>query len=387
MEPFGRTVDIARVRQLLERFPVVGVLGPRQVGKSTLAQLVADEAGGATVSFDLENPRHLAQLANPMLALEGRRGLVVLDEIQRRPELFDLLRVLADRRGTPARFLVLGSAAPDLVQKSSDSLAGRIAYHELHGFPIGDVGAKRIDSLWLRGGFPRSFLARTDEDSAEWRRAFVRTYVERDLNLLGLQLEPEIVRRFWTMLAHYHAQIWNASELARAFGVTDKTVRRYLDILCGTYMARRLQPWFENTSKRLVKSPKVYLSDPGLLHTLLGIEERDDLLAHPKVGASFEGFAIEQTILHLGARPEECFFWAVQSKSELDLVVVRGRKRLGFEVKFTDTPSVTPSMRSAMESLKLRSLDVLHIGPDTFQLERDIRAVSIRRLVDDVEQL
>ena len=387
MKPVGRLAEVARVRELLKRFPVVGVLGPRQVGKSTLAQLVAEEATGATTSFDLENPRHLAQLANPLVALEDRRGLVVLDEIQRRTELFDVLRVLADRKGTPARFLILGSAAPDLVQKSSDSLAGRIAYHELHGFPIDDVGSKRIDELWLRGGFPRSFLARSDEESAERRRAFVRTYVERDLNLLGLQLEPEVVRRFWTMLAHYHGQIWNASELARAFGVTDKTVRRYLDILCGTFMARRLQPWFQNTSKRLVKSPKVYLSDSGLLHTLLGIEGRDDLLAHPKVGASFEGFAVEQLILHLGARPEECFFWAVQSGAELDLLVVRGRKRLGFEIKFTDTPRVTPSMRSAMESLDLRSLDVLHVGPDTFQLEREIRAVSVRRLLDDVERL
>jgi len=382
-----RSHDVARVLDLFGRFPVVAVLGPRQIGKSTLAGLVAEKVGGEVASFDLEDPRHASQLANPMVALEDRRGLVVLDEIQRRPELFDALRVLADRRGTPARFLILGSASPDLLRHSADSLAGRIAYHELRGFSIDDVGPKHVNELWLRGGFPRSFLSATAEASAEWRREFVRTYIERDLNLLGLQLDPQILRRFWSMLAHYHGQIWNASELSRAFGVTDKTVRRYLDVLCGTFVARRLEPWFENTKKRLVKAPKVYLADTGVLHTLLGVGDRDDLLAHPKVGASFEGFAIEQIAVRLGARAEECFYWAVQSGAELDLVVVRGRKRLGFEIKFTDAPRATPSMRSAMEFLKLRKLDVLHIGPDTFPIDRDIRAVSIRRLNSDIEPL
>ncbi len=310
--------------------------------------------------------------------------LIVFDEVQRRPELFPVLRVLADRPKSPARFLVLGSASPELLRQGSESLAGRVAFHHLGGLALDEVGEPAFRRLWLRGGFPRSFLARDDAASLRWRQQFTRTYLERDVPQLGIHVGADSLRRFWTMLAHYHGQTWNGSELARAFGVADKTVRHYLDVLVATFMVRRLAPWQENLGKRQVKAPKVYLSDTGLLHALLGVVDEVDLLGHPKVGASFEGFAIGEIIRCLGCASDEAYFWGLHSGAELDLLVVRGRHRRGFEIKHTDSPVVTPSMRSAIENLRLDQLDVVHVGDHTFPLADGIRAVAMSRLHLDV---
>jgi hypothetical protein len=375
------------VRHLLARNPVVAILGARQVGKTTLARDVVASWKGTTTFFDLEDPADLARLADPTLALRPLRGLIVLDEIHRRPDIFNALRVLADRPRRPARFLVLGSASPELLRQSSESLAGRIAFHELAGFSLDEVGARYVGRLWLRGGFPRSFLAPTVARSFEWRHDFVRTFVERDLPQLGVTIASATLQRFWAMLAHYHGQIWNASEFARSFGVSDMTVRRYLDLLAATFVVRVLSPWHENLSKRQVKSPKVYLSDTGLLHALLGIRAEDDLERHPKLGASWEGLGVTTVVERLRAQWNECFFWATHAGAELDLLVVRGRTRIGFEFKRTVAPSTTPSMRVAMKDLGLNRLDVVHAGTDTFPLAPRIRAVAMSRLLKDLAPL
>ena len=383
----ARTRELARLRRLLGTHPVVGILGPRQVGKTTLARdLMRGQARRATV-FDLEDPADLARLADARLSLAPLRGLVVIDEVQRRPDIFPLLRVLADRPRSPARFLVLGSASPELLRQASETLAGRIAYHELGGFSLEDVGATRGDRLWLRGGFPRSFLARTEREGAEWRQALVRTFVERDLPQLGVTIPAPTLERFWAMLAHYHGQVWNAAEFARSFGVSDTTVRRYLDLLAATFAVRVLLPWSENLGKRQVRSPKVYLADSGILHALLGIHERRDLDRHPKLGASWEGFACEAVVRRLGVDRRECHFWATHAGAELDLLVARGRRRWGFEFKHTSAPSVTRSMRVAIEDLRLERLDVVHGGPDSFALAPRIRAIALGRLLDDLQPL
>ena len=379
-----RADHLERLLTLLREFPVVGLLGPRQVGKTTLAQALARERHGPTAYFDLEDPADLARLSDPTLALGPLRGLVVIDEFQRRPDLLAVLRVLADRPRRPARFLVLGSASPDLVRGSSETLAGRIAYHELSGFSLAEVNQGRLGTLWLRGGFPRSFLARTEGASWRWRQQLIRTFLERDLLSLGLRLGADTLQRFWAMLAHYHAQVWNASELGRAFGVADTTVRGYLDLLASAFMVRLLLPWSENLAKRQVKAPKVYLRDTGLLHALLGIRTSDDLERHPKVGASWEGFMLSEVIQRLGAEPRECHFWATHGGVELDLLVVRGRRRLGFEFKRTTGPTLTRSMHVALADLKLEGLDVLHAGEHTFPLAPRIRAVAGRRLLQDI---
>jgi len=383
----ARPRDLERVRRLLRAQPVVGILGPRQVGKTTLARDVVKDRGGRATVLDLEDPADLARLADARLTLEPLRGLVVVDEIQRRPDLFPLVRVLADRPRHPARFLVLGSASPDLLRQASETLAGRIAYHELGGFSVEDVGPARADRLWLRGGFPRSFLARTEREGDEWRRALVRTFVERDLPQLGITVPSATLERFWAMLAHYHGQVWNASEFARSFGVSDATVRRYLDLLSATFAIRVLLPWSENLGKRQVRSPKVYLADSGILHALLGIRERRDLERHPKLGASWEGFALEAVVRRLGVERRECHFWGTHGGAELDLLVVRGRRRWGFEFKRTSAPVVSRSMRVAIEDLRLERLDVVHGGPHTFFLAPRIRAVAFSRLLDDVAPL
>lgn len=379
--------DVQRLRRLLADYPVVGILGPRQVGKTTLARDVVHDRSRGTTFFDLEDSADVARLADARLTLEPLRGLVVIDEIQRRPDLFPLLRVLADRQRSPARFLVLGSASPELLRQSSESLAGRIGYHELGGFSLEDVGAGRAERLWLRGGFPRSFLARTERQGDEWRRLFVRSFVERDLPQLGVTIPAATLERFWAMLAHYHAQVWSASEFARSFGVSDATVRRYLDLLAATLVVRILLPWSENLGKRQVRSPKVYLADCGILHALLGIRERRDLERHPKLGASWEGFALEAVVRRLGVDRRDCYFWGTHSGAELDLLVVRGRRRWGFEFKRTSAPAVTKSMRIAIEDLRLQRLDVVHGGPHTFQLTPGIRALALPRLLEDLEPL
>lgn len=379
-----RGEEVRAIKGLLSRHPVVGILGARQVGKTTLAsQVIASRRGKATI-FDLESPADRARLADPMLALEGLRGLIVLDEIQREPDIFPVLRVLVDRPKPQTRFLVLGSASPDLLRQSAESLAGRIAYHQLGGFAFSELGPSALEKLWLRGGFPRSYLARSDAASAEWRRAFIATFLERDIPQFGITIPTPTISRFWSMLAHWHGQVWRASEFARSFGVSEMTVSRYLDLLTSTLVVRRLPPWHENLKKRQVRSPKVYVVDTGLLHSLLNIESNRDLLGHPKVGGSWEGFLLEQVIRRLGARPDQCFFWATHAGAELDLLVVLGRRRVGFDFKRTSAPQVTPSMRIALTDLGLERIDVIHAGRDTFPLDSRIRAVSAGRLVSDV---
>lgn len=379
-----RDHEINKLLFLLKHYRVVGIIGARQVGKTTLARSLRDHVRASSFYYDLENPEDMARLTDPMLALKGLKGLVVIDEIQRLPELFPVLRVLADRPKASARFLVLGSASPELLRQGSESLAGRIVYHELGGFSLDEVGIKNRQRLWLRGGFPRSYLASSDTLSEEWRRGFIGTFLERDLPQLGVAIRSTTLHRFWSMLAHYHGQIWNASEFGRSFGVADTTVRNYLDLLSSALVVRQLQPWYENIAKRQVKSPKVYIVDSGLLHTLLGIKTRNDLEIHPKIGASWEGFVIEQIIRRTGFRKEDCFFWATHAGAELDLLMIRGKNRLGFEVKLTGSPCVTPSMRSALSDLKLQRLYVIHAGEETFQLEKNILAVALPRLLDDL---
>jgi predicted AAA+ superfamily ATPase len=381
-----RVRHVRRVERLLALFPVVAVLGARQVGKTTLAAAVAASRPQAT-RFDLENPTDLARLDDPMLALGSLEGLVVLDEIQRRPELFPVLRVLADRPASTATFLVLGSASGDLLRQTSESLAGRIAYHYLRGLALDEIGVESLDRLWLRGGFPRSCLAVGERESVEWRRAFVQTFLERDLPQLGARTPSETLRRFWSMVAHYHGQLWNGAELARAFGVSESSVRRYLDLLTDALVLRQVHPWFENISKRQVKSPKVYVEDSGLLHTLLAIADREGLEQHPKVGASWEGFILKELEEKLGVGREACYFWRTQTGAELDLLVVSGDQRFGFEIKRTTTPRVTRAMHQAMSDLGLERIDVIHAGDATFELSRSIRAVAAKRLLIDVEPL
>jgi hypothetical protein len=365
----------------------VALLGARQVGKTTLARELMQGSRGPVTRFDLEDPRALAQLEEPTLALEGLRGLVVLDEVQRRPDLFGVLRVLADRAGRPARFLVLGSASPELLRQGSETLAGRVAFHELGGFDLEEIGVSNLDRLWFRGGFPRSYLARTHRESDQWRRDFIRTFLERDLPALGVGVPAPILGRFWTMLAHYHGQTWNASEFARSFGVSHPTEGRYLDLLSHAFVVRQLRPWAENVGKRIVKAPKVYLADSGILHTLLGLDTPSDVARHPKLGASWEGFLLEQVIRALRAHQEECFFWATHAGAELDLLVVKGRHRWGFEFKRTDAPRLTPSMRSAVETLQLRRLDVVHAGDATFPLAPKVRALAAAALLAELKPL
>ncbi|MBZ0153033.1 MAG: ATP-binding protein [Planctomycetes bacterium] len=377
----------SRLEAALRSHPVVALLGMRQVGKTTLAREIVARRRGPTTFLDLEDDRQLARLQEPIAALEPMRGLVVLDEVQRLPGLFRSLRVLADRPGKPARFLVLGSASGDLLQQSAESLAGRVAYLQVSGFTMAEVGAGALDRRWLRGGLPAAFLARNDVASMEWRRQYITTLLERDIPQLGVRVPSTTMRRFWMMLAHWHGQIWNGSEFGSSFGVSHTAVRRYLDILGDAMLAFQLSPWHENITKRQVKSPKVFLADSGLLHALLQLPTMPDLLGHPKVGASWEGAMIQEVVAHLGAHAEERYFWATHAGAELDLLVVRGKRRLGFEFKHTSQPVPTPSMRIAMKELKLDILVVVHAGSESFPLGDGIQAVAGRRLLLDVEPL
>lgn len=381
-----RRSHLLQVQKKLAAAPVVVLLGARQVGKSTLARELG-ALHGPCHHFDLEDPEDEARLAVPKLTLAPLRGLVVLDEVQRRPDLFPLLRVLADRPDTPARFLLLGSASLDLARGATESLAGRMAFHDLPPFDLDEVGVDALDTRWLRGGFPRSFLAHDDDESYRWRGDFVRSLVERDLPQLGLRLPADAMRRFWTMVAHYHGQTWNGAEFARGLGVSESTVRHYLDVLVGMLVLRRLEPWFTNIGKRVVKSPKVYVADTGLLHRLLQLGSRDDLLGHPKVGASWEGLAIEQITRRLGALPDEVWFWGLHSGAELDLLVQRRTRRLGFEMKLTDAPRITPSVRATLATLDLERIDIVHAGAHTFALDDRVRALSLQRVLQDLDPL
>ena len=382
-----RVSHVRALRELLRSFPVVAVLGARQVGKTTLARQLVARLGGPSTTFDLESAEDVARLEDPLLALRGLRGLVVLDEVQRRPEIFPALRVLVDEPRVRRRFLVLGSAAPELLRQASESLAGRIATHELTGLSLDEVPQGDVARLWRRGGFPRSFLARSEAASFRWRRELVRTYLERDLPALGLRFSAPTLRRFWTMLAHYHGQIWNGSELGRAFGVAHTTVRRYLDVLAETFMVRVLQPWFENLGKRQVRAPKVYVRDSGLLHVLLGIPDAAGLESHPKVGASWEGFVLEAAVSRLGAAPEEGVFWGPPSGAALGLRGVRGGARIGVAVTRTTAPALSRSISSALSDLSLDRLYLVHAGETSFDLAPKVRAVAFARLLEELRPL
>jgi uncharacterized protein len=368
------------VHAALARSPAVALVGPRQVGKTTLARgLWAAASAGSANWFDLEDPQVAAQLANPMVALQGLHGLVVIDEVQHAPELFKVLRVLIDRPNNPANFLLLGSASPALLRQSSESLAGRIEVIEAAGFTLNETGVEAVDRLWWRGGFPRSFTAKSDNNSRLWRRAFIRAVVERDLPQLGMNAPAPAIHRFWTMLAHFHGQTWNAADPARSLGVNESTVRRYLDWLTQAYFVRQLQPWFINTGKRQVKAPKIYLRDTGLLHELLGIASPAALAQHPRCGTSWEGFALDQ-VLRI-AEPDEAFFWATHAGAELDLLMFKDGRRVGVEVKRADAPTLTPSMRVATKELDLDALYVVYPGTRRYQLHDRVEAVPLSALV------
>lgn len=362
---------LERVRTGLGRGPIVALIGPRQCGKTTLARQLM--GSGAAGYFDLEDPATAAVLENPMSALAPLTGLVVVDEAQRAPGLFPVLRVLADREGQPATFLILGSASPELTRQASESLAGRVEIVEMSGFDLSELPAADLHRLWLRGGFPRSFLAGSERDSCAWRRNFTRTFLERDLAGLGFGMSPRTMGRFWTMLAHYHGQLWNGNEIAASMGISATTARHYLDALEQTFMIRRLLPWHTNVGKRLVKTPKTYFRDSGVFHALQGIEAHPGLLTHPKLGASWEGFALEQILrAHPGT---DAYFYAIHSGSELDLFFPN--LRLGIEVKYQDAPRLTRSMRIAMNDLKLTELLVVYPGDREYALADGIRAVPL----------
>ena len=380
--------DLERsVRAALARSPAVALVGPRQVGKTTLARTLLGSASANW--FDLEDPQVEAQLAAPLVALKDLRGLVVIDEVQHAPDLFKVLRVLIDRADNPARFLLLGSASLALLRQSSESLAGRIEVIEAGGFTLDEtgtgtgtdigIGTTQAAALWWRGGFPRSYMAHDDEASRIWRREFIRTTVERDLPQLGMNVAAPALYRFWAMLAHYHGQVWNAAAPARSLGVNESTVRRYLDWLTQAYLVRQLQPWFANLGKRQVKAPKIYLRDTGLLHELLGISDPAALARHPKSGASWEGFALDQ-ILRI-ARPDEAYFWATHAGAELDLLMLKDGRRVGVEFKRADAPQMTPSMRIALQDLGLDALYVVYPGERRYRLADRVEAVPLSALV------
>jgi len=353
-----RPLYLERIAQVFRVHPVAALLGPRQCGKTTLARLLASRE--PTTYFDLEDPSDRARLANPLQTLDPLEGLVVIDELQRQPALFEILRVLADRPGSKTRFLVLGSASPSLVKGVTETLAGRVGFVDLGGFTIREAGVGELPRRWLRGGFPRAFLAEDDATSLQWRAGFIRTFLERDIPQLGITIPAETLRRFWTMTAHYHGQIWNAAEFARSLGSAENTARRYLDILSGAYMLRVLPPWFENLTKRQVKAPKIYLRDSGILHALLQITGLHDLLGHPKLGASWEGFALEQLLTLFDTR--DAYYWATHAGAELDLLIFHGGRRYGFEFKYNEAPTLTRSMHIALEDLRLDHLWVIHPG-------------------------
>jgi hypothetical protein len=368
-----------RIRAALGRARVTALVGARQTGKTTMARTFI--AADSLNYFDLEDPAGLARLDEPMTALRGLKGIVVIDEIQRRPDLFPVLRVLSDRRPLPAKFLILGSASPELGRRASESLAGRIEIVPISGFGLSEVGAGALARHWRRGGFPPAFLARSEETSWKWRKSFVLSLLERDLPQYGIRIPAAALLRFWTMLARYHGQIWNAAEAARSLDVDQTTARRYLDILEGLFMVRALPPWFANIGKRQVKAPKVYFRDSGLLHFLLGIRTERDLLTHPKSGASWEGYAVEEVLKRI--EPDEAYHWRTHNGAELDLLVIKNGKRFGFECKRMDAPRLTPSMKAALNDLDLERLYVLYPGEKSYPLRDGIEVLAITGLAEN----
>lgn len=384
MSMINREYFVNELSKAFNIHPVIALLGPRQCGKTTLAKQYASlkqkKSIPAVYYFDLEDPDDLAKLDTPKLALEHLLGLILIDEIQRKPELFPLLRVLVDQH-KKRTFLILGSASRDLIKQSSETLAGRIRYIEITPFSYGEVND--LNNLWFRGGFPNSYLAKNDQTSHDWRMAYITTFLERDIPNLGIQIPARTLRRFWIMLAHYHGGIFNASEIGTSLGIAHTTVRRYLDILTGTFMVRELTPWIENISKRQIKSPKIYFRDSGIFHSLLGIYDQHALQNHPKLGASWEGFALEAIIQVHHAESEECYFWGIHSHAELDLLILKNGKRLGFEFKYSDAPRLTTSMQLAQDTLHLDQLTVIYPGNSSYHLTSTINVVGLKQYLTE----
>jgi len=371
-----RTDFLKKINFSFKTSKVVAILGPRQCGKTTLArEYFRQQQGQKQNYFDLENPTDLLRLSDPLLGLEELENLVVIDEIQRFPDLFPILRVLVDRKNKKARFLILGSASRDLIKQSSETLAGRIHYLELTPFSYEE--AKDLNRLWLRGGFPLSYLADSDKQSVQWRQDYVRTFLEQDIPNLGINIPAVHLRRFWMMLAHYHGQLFNASEIGNSLDLSHHTVQKYLDILTGTFMMRQLYPWHENISKRQVKTKKIFFRDSGIFHTLLNIPVYKGLLTHPKLGASWEGYALESVIRHLKVDHQDCYFWAVHGQAELDLLIVRGNERIGFEFKYSKTPHLTRAIEVALENLKLTKLTIIYPGDQLIRLTKEVECVGL----------
>ncbi|MCH2226455.1 MAG: ATP-binding protein [Candidatus Caenarcaniphilales bacterium] len=385
MDLIYRNSALKELTKKLKNNPIVAILGPRQCGKTTLAKLFSrNQEPEKCHFFDLENPIDLAKLDNPLINLQDLDGYVIIDEVQRLPELFPILRVLADRNESNTKFILLGSASPLLIKNSSETLAGRVSFMELRGFGVKsfeqDEDKLDISKLWLRGGFPRSYLAEDIEVSKEWRENFIQTFLERDIPNLGISIPARTLRQFWTMLAHYHGQIFNASEIARSMNLSSPTIQKYLDILTNTYLIRLLQPWYYNTKKRLVKSPKLYFRDSGLFHSFLNIKEEQDLKGHPKLGASWEGFALEEFIEQNKLLSHQCFFWATHSGAELDLLFEKEAKLFGLEVKYADAPKLTKSMKSALAELNLEKLYVLYPGQENYKLDTNVEVIGLKNL-------
>lgn len=371
------------IQRAIKRSRAVAMVGPRQCGKTTLAREFVDSA--SINYFDLEDPESIVRLADPRTALAPLKGIVVIDEIQRRPDLFPVLRVLLDRKPLPAKFLILGSALPDLLQQSSESLAGRIEMIVMGGFGLNEVGIKNESRLWLRGGFPLSFLSRNDPDSFIWRKSFIQMFLERDLRLQGINIPPVSLHRFWTMLAHSHGQIWNAAPIASSLGISEHTVRRYLDILTGVFMTRQLQPWHANIKKRQVKAPKVYIRDTGILHALLGLKNASETLKHPRCGASWEGFVIEEVIRYVD--PDDVYFWATHNGAEIDLVFSKNGRMYGIECKRADAPDLTPSMRIALDDIKLERIAVIYTGEKRYPLHKKVEVIPFETITGGMREI
>ena len=373
-----RQADIDKARRLIKANPVVALLGPRQCGKTTLSHQIVQQIKTEAHFFDCENPRDIQRLSDPLTALADLKGIVVIDEVQRAPDIFPVLRVLADQ-AKQVKYLVLGSASPYLLRQSSETLAGRIGFMEMSGFHRENVPADRIEKLWIRGGFPRSYLARGERDSLQWRQDFIATFLERDIPNLGLQIPARTLQRFWGMLAHYHGRLFNASEIGRSLGVSDHTARRYLDLLAATFMIREVRPWFYNTKKRIIKTPKIYFRDSGILHALLSVENKKGLLAHPQLGASWEGFALEEIIKSLEIREHQAYFWGIHNGAEVELVFEKNGHLYGMEVKYALAPSITSSIKTAIDELSLRHVWIIYPGKQEYPLSKDVTVIPMSK--------